>query len=437
MGHGARGLQRARHGLGLLPARPRSQPRLSLERGRPGRHQRPDQYVCFALALWNGRDPILKERLFGLSGSEGNHGEDVKEYYFYLDSTPTHSYMKMLYKYPQSAFPYSDLVAENRRRGRTDFEYELLDTGIFDDDRYFDVFVEYAKAGEKDILARISVVNRGPEAATCHVLPTLWFRNTWRWGYAAGPMGDVPGKPALRQVDGPTGALAALASHPAAGETMLYAEGAQALLFTENETNTERLWGVPNPTLYVKDAFHRYLIEGEAKAVNPAREGTKTAALYRLEVPAGGTAAIRLRLTDRQMDRPFSDFETIFTRRQAEADEFYAVVHKPGLPAPGAQAYHPGTGQVSEDERRVQRQALAGMLWSKQFYYFDVEQWLDGDPGMTPPAAIEIGRTSTTSTYSPCRTSGSTPGMPPGIWPCTASRWPWSIPTSPSGNWCS
>jgi hypothetical protein len=364
------------------------------------------QYLCFALALWNGRDSILKERLFGLSGSEGNHGEDVKEYYFYLDSTPTHSYMKMLYKYPQAAFPYADLVAENRRRGRTGFEYELLDTGVFEDDRYFDVFVEYAKAGENDILARITVANRGPEPAACHVLPTLWFRNTWSWGYAAGPMGDVPGKPVLRQAGGPPGALAVLASHPAAGDYMLYAEGADALQFTENETNTARLWGVPNRTVYVKDAFHRYLIQGETEAVNPAGEGTKTAALYRLEVPAGGSASIRLRLTSQQTHRPFSDFETIFARRQAEADEFYSVVHKSGLPAParpgsrqragGAQAPWPAwrsqDGQVSEDQRRVQRQALAGMLWSKQFYYFDVEQWLEGDPAMAPPAARKAGR---------------------------------------------
>ena len=221
------------------------------------------QYLCLALALWNGRDPILKERLFGLTGPEGNHGEDVKEYYFYLDSTPTHSYMKMLYKYPQAEFPYADLVQENRRRGRGDFEYELLDTGIFNENRYFDIVVEYAKAGPDDILMRVTATNRGPDSAPLYLLPTLWFRNTWSWGYPAGPMGDVPGVPEICQIDGKKTFLAAEAHHPAAGTYYFYADHAADLIYTENETNSERLFGMPSATPYTKDAFHRYLIEGD------------------------------------------------------------------------------------------------------------------------------------------------------------------------------
>ncbi|MFQ5611491.1 MAG: glucosidase, partial [Anaerolineae bacterium] len=328
------------------------------------------QYLCFALALWNGRDPILKERLFGLTGNEGNHGEDVKEYYFYLDSTPTHSYMKMLYKYPQAAFPYANLVAENRRRGRREFEYELLDTGVFDDNRYFDVFVEYAKAGQEDILVNITLANRGPEAARCDLLPTLWFRNTWSWGYAAGPMGDTPGKPRLRQVGGPAGMAVVEANHPAAGTYHLYAEDASDLLFTENETNVERLYGLPNARPYVKDSFHRYLVNNEAGAVNPDREGTKVAALYPITIPPGQSQTVRLRLSKAAQAAPFQDFGPSLAQRQAEADAFYAAVQNPNL---------------SQDGRRVQRQALAGMLWSKQMYYYDIEQWLNGDPGPPPP----------------------------------------------------
>ncbi len=331
-----------------------------------------NQYLCFALALWNGRDPILKERMFGLTGPQGNHGEDVKEYYFYLDSTPTHSYMKMLYKYPQAAFPYADLVAENRQRGFHDFEYELLDTGVFNDNRYFDIFVEYAKADAEDILIKITAVNRGPEAAECYLLPTLWFRNTWSWGYPTGPMGDVPGKPYLRQVSGPNGVSAVEANHPAAGAYFLYAEGSPDLLFTENETNAEHLYGLPNPNPYVKDACHRYLVNGEVEAVNPHHFGTKVAALYGGSIPAGESRTVRLRLTKAVSKTPFRDFDPIFEQRQAEADEFYAAVQNPNL---------------SEDERRVQRQALAGMLWSKQLFYYDIEQWLNGDPGGPPPPA--------------------------------------------------
>jgi len=331
------------------------------------------QYLCFAPAMWNGRDPILKERLYGLTGSEGNHGEDVKEYWFYLDSTPTHSYMKMLYKYPQAEFGYRDLIEENARRGFFDFEYELLDTGVFKENRYFDVFVEYAKASMDDILIKISVANRGPESAFCDVLPTLWFRNTWSWGYANGPMGDVPAKPQLKLIEGEPGIAAVEAVHPAAGTYYLYAENAPEFLFTENETNTVRLYNFSNGRPYVKDAFDRYLVNAEADAVNPAREGTKTAALYRSEIGAGDTRVYRLRLSDTARPSAFDDFEAIFDRRRVEADEFYAAIQNPDL---------------SADERRVQRQALAGMLWTKQFFYYNIEQWLTGDPAMPPPPEV-------------------------------------------------
>jgi len=286
-----------------------------------------------------------------LTNSEGNHGEDVKEYYFYLDSTPTHSYMKYLYKYPQREYPYRDLVETNGRRSREEMEYELLDTGIFDDDRYFDVFVEYAKGDPEDILIRISVHNRGPEAAQIHLLPTLWFRNTWSWG-------DGEPKPALGQV----GNEGIAASHPTLGERTLQCEGAAELLFTENETNAKRLWGQPNPSPYVKDAFHRYVITGEKDAVNPARNGTKAAAHYVLEVPAGGSKVVRLRLSAKPTANAFSDFDQVFAARLADADEFYERITPKNL---------------SEDERRVHRQALAGMLWTKQYYYFDLDRWLD------------------------------------------------------------
>jgi hypothetical protein len=341
------------------------------------------QHLCFALALWNGRDPILKERLFGLTGPQGNHGEDVKEYYFYLDSTPTHSYMKVLYKYPQAAFPYDDLLRENSQRGAYDgehvrSEYELLDTGVLEGDRYFDVLVEYAKASEDDVLIHIGVANRGPQAADCTILPTLWYRNTWSWGYETGPMGDVPGKPRIRQVPAPDGVLAVVARHPAAGTYHFYAAGASDLLFTENETNAERLYGLPNAAPYVKDSFHRYVVHGETGAVNPAREGTKVAALYSGSIAAGETRVVRLRLSDTAHRAPLEDYAQIFDQRLQEADEFYQAMQKPGL---------------SGDEKRVQRQALAGMLWSKQLYYYDVEQWLGGDPaGPLPPASRKRGR---------------------------------------------
>jgi hypothetical protein len=329
-----------------------------------------NQYLCFALALWNGRDPILKERLFGLTGKEGNHGEDVKEYYFYLDSTPTHSYMKMLYKYPQAEFPYADLVNQNKRRGYGDFEYELLDTGVFTDNHYFDVLVEYAKADQEDLLIKITVTNRGPEEAECHLLPTLWFRNTWQLGYQAGPMGDVPDKPLLQQVEGFENVAVVEARHPAAGTYHFYAKDAAELIFTENETNRERLYRQPNHTPFVKDAFHRYLVNGQQDAVNPARHGTKTAALYGVHLEPGQSKTIRLRLSNPAHDTPFSNFDKIFAQRQTEADEFYAATQ---------------IRQMSEDEQRVRRQALAGLLWSKQLYYYDIEQWLNGDPTFPPP----------------------------------------------------
>ncbi len=337
-----------------------------------------NQHLCFALALWNGKDPILKERLFGLTGSEGNHGEDVKEHYFYLDSTPTHSYMKMLYKYPQAEFPYEDLVKENVERGFGDFEYELLDTGVFGEDRYFDVFVEYAKADENDILIRISIANRGPDAAPCHILPTLWFRNTWSWGYEAGPMGDVAGKPLMKATEGSSSTKSLEAVHPTAGTYYLDAEGATRLLFTENESNSERLSGVSGKSPYVKDSFHRYVVDGDGAAVNPEMQGTKAAALYEGAIAAGETRVVRLHLSKTARKLPLEGFDAVFAQRITEADEFYEFVQKPTL---------------SDDETRVQRQAFAGMLWSKQLFYYDIEQWLNGDPGQpSPPESRQNGR---------------------------------------------
>ncbi|HWT03745.1 MAG TPA: hypothetical protein VN256_26080 [Pyrinomonadaceae bacterium] len=333
------------------------------------------QLICFALALWNGRDPILKERLFGLTGSEGNHGEDVKEYYFYLDSTPTHSYMKYLYKYPQSEFPYAGLVEENRRRVKNEPEYELLDTGVFDDDRYFDVFVEYAKADVEDILVRINVANRGPEAAQLHLLPTVWFRNTWSWnGHDA--------RPSLRKVEDAAGAAVEL-NQEHYGRRFLYCEGSPELLFAENETNKERLYGAANDAPYVKDAFNEYVVGGRSEAVNPEQEGTKAAAHYSLTVNPGETVIVCLRLTDKEMfsesERPFGEgFGRVFDERRREADEFYAGV----IPQ-----------DLSPDARNVMRQSFAGLLWSKQFYHYVVKDWLEGDSKQpAPPAERKRGR---------------------------------------------
>jgi hypothetical protein len=331
------------------------------------RHQR----ICFAIALWNGQDPILKERLFGLTGNEGNHGEDVKEYYFYLDSTPTHSYMRFLYKYPQASFPYAQLVEENRRRGRQEPEFELIDTGVFDDGRYFDVEVEYAKADVEDILIRVHVTNHGPEAAPIDVLPTIWFRNIWSWR-------PNPHKPSLRRAGG--GSPAVALSDPKYGDRWLHCGATPELLFTGNETNTRRLFGYGDPR-GTKDAFHRLVIDGEQDAVNPQETGTKGAARYRATVPAGGTVTFRLRFNDRSPESgdPFGDgFDAIVRQRRDEADDFYASV----LP-----------DTLSDDARRVARQALAGLLWSKQYYHYVVKDWLDGDSDQpAPPADRRRGR---------------------------------------------
>ena len=376
------------------------------------------QRLCFALALWNGRDPILKERFFGLTGTEGNHGEDVKEYYFYLDATPTASYLKMLYKYPQAAYPYRDLVETSRRRSRDEPEYELIETGIFAEDRYFDVLVEYAKAGPDDVLIQVSATNHGPESAELHLLPHLWYRNVWSWG------GEVE-RPVLRRAasDEPDGLGTAtarvniVAEHAELGRYLLACEGAPDLLFTENETNATRLFAAPNESPYVKDGIHDAIVNGLRGTVNPAETGTKAAAHYRMELAPGATQTIRLRLSlvepgangsvtrpelrhvprhvraaklvrlhgerDDESTQPVrsdvatfapmtwgDEFAVVFAARKSEADEFYASLQPPGL---------------TDDERQVQRQAFAGLIWSKQLFHFDVDRWLNGDPGMPPP----------------------------------------------------
>ncbi len=317
------------------------------------------QQLCLALALWNGRDPILKERLFGLTNGEGNHGEDVKEIYYYLDATPTSSYLKMLYKYPQAEFPYARLVDENRRRGKQDPEFEILDTGVFDGDRYFDVFVEYAKAGPDDILMLITAYNRGPETATLHVLPQLWFRNKWLWR---------PGRPKPELIGQGDGSI--LARHVQLGEYMFYADGSPTLLFCDNETNVRRLYGMHDAAGWFKDAFHESVIHGVESAVCPEKKGTKAAAHYVLTIPAGGCETVRVRLTVTPDGSPFEEFGRIFEERRSEADDYW----------------HAFQADIrNEDARLVQRQALAGMLWSKQFYDLDIREWLAGDPGQPPP----------------------------------------------------
>jgi hypothetical protein len=357
------------------------------------------QMICFGLAMWNGRDHILKERLFGLTGHQGNHGEDVKEYYFYLDSTPTHSYMQMLYKYPQAEFPYDALVTENGRRDRTKPEFELMDTGVFAGNRYFDVFVEYAKADVEDILIKLIVVNRGPEAATLHLLPSLWFRNTWSWG-------KDDRRPTLRKTVGPESCQCVELQHRQYGKRWLLCAGQPQLLFTENETNYERVFAGKSPTPFVKDAFHEYLIHKNQAAINPQQTGTKMAAYYPLTLGPGDSTTLKLRLTDmdplggispdsRKMDvtspghaEPNEEvpatndfgtgFDHLFDLRQKEADDFYAS----RVPK-----------DISEDARSVMRQALSGMMWSKQFYHYDVLTWLTGDPGQpTPPEERWNGR---------------------------------------------
>jgi hypothetical protein len=330
--------------------------------------------LCFSLALWNGEDSILKERLFGLSGPEGNHGEDVKELYYYLDATPTHSYCKALYKYPQRAFPYTLLVSENQRRGREQPEFELLDTGIFADQRYFDVFIEYGKAAPEDILIQITVANRGPEAARLHLLPTLWFRNVWSWGrrgegYGPRPRMAVVSERVIEAVHGGLGRYV-LAADPGAA--------APRWLFTENETNHTRLFGTANGAPFVKDAFHDYVVDGRVDRVNPQNVGTKAAGLWVFDVPAGGQEVLRLRLTaSTSYPGAFTDFDEVMQKRREEADRFYATRSRTG----------------SEEDRQIVRQAYAGLLWSKQFYYYDVRAWLDGDPVQpAPPAARRVGR---------------------------------------------
>jgi len=332
------------------------------------------QFICFAVALWNGRDPILKERPFGLTGSEGNHGEDVKEYYFYLDSTPTHSYMKYLYKYPQAEFPYVRLVEENRNRDKRAPEYELIDTGVFDDNRYFDVFVEYAKASPEDILIRIQVINRGPDEAQVSLVPTIWFRNSWSWD-------NAQPRPQLRAGKPSKNAGVIELDHSYYGRRHLLCEGRPELLFTENDTNSERLYGLSNGSPYVKDGINDYIVHGKKETVNPDMTGTKAAAHYPLTVGPGETVTVRLRFTD-DMTASFigkmlgDDFDRIFADRRREADEFYASV----IPE-----------DLSPDARNVMRQSFAGLLWSKQFYHYVVKDWLEGDPALPPPPAERKG----------------------------------------------
>lgn len=331
------------------------------------------QLICFAIAMWNGRDPILKERAFGLTGTQSNHGEDLKEYYYYIDSTPTHSYMKYLYKYPQAEFPYADLIAESGRRTKLQPEYELVDTGIFNESRYFDVFVEYAKASPDDILIEITAHNRGPETARLDLLPTIWFRNMWSWD-------DANPKPELSLSN--NGAPHIQLEQRERGTSYLYFEPSKQVLFTENETNLDRLYGVPNSTPYVKDAFHEYVIYHGLDSVNPANRGTKAAPLYSFQIGAGESSRVRLRFTNSPLQDPLgAEFDVILAGRRLEADEFYAEV----IPA-----------SLSEDEARVMRQALAGLLWSKQFYHYNLRRWLQGDPTQPkPPAERWSGRNHT------------------------------------------
>jgi hypothetical protein len=322
------------------------------------------QRLCFAIALWNGHDPILKERLFGLTGNQGNHGEDVKEYYYYLENTPSHAYMKCLYKYPQAAYPYDDLLNENGRRSRKDLEYELIDTGVFDENRYFDVFVEYAKKSPEDILIKISVANRGPDEAELHFLPTLWFRNTWSWN------GDE--KPVIRHSASEESMKVIEADHPTLGKRWLYCEEPDEMLFTENETNFECIFGVPNGSHYVKDGINDFIVNSKKDAVNPKGVGTKASALYLLKIPAGKTHTLKLRLTDsyKLSDPCNGDFESTFKKRIKETDDFYKWVCPYTMP---------------QDLKDIKRQSFAGMLWTKQFYYYVVNEWLDGDKDYPPP----------------------------------------------------
>jgi len=317
------------------------------------------QLLCLALSFWNGKDAILKERLFGLTGPEGNHGEDVKELYYYLDSTPTHSYMKMLYKYPQEKFPYDRLVEENKQRGKLETEFELMDTGIFDDDRYFDIFIEYAKADTRDILIKVTAHNRGPETARIHIVPQIWFRDTWSWGYD-----DY--RPSLSLIDNQTIGI----QHVRFPNVKLHCDARPELLFCDNRTNTRRLYNDAKTSGFFKDGINDYVVNGEPNAVNPAQNGTKAAASYLFDIPAGESATVRLRLEKNDLVHPFADFDALFELRKTEADAFYDYLQS-DIP--------------DADTRNIQRQAYAGMLWSKQFYYYDIPQWLNGDPAQPPP----------------------------------------------------
>lgn len=317
-----------------------------------------NQHLCLALALWNGKDAILKERMFGLTNGQGNHGEDVKELYYYLDNTPSHSYMKMLYKYPQQAFPYQQLIAENGRRNRNEPEYELMDTGIFDQDEYFDVFIEYTKADEHDILVQYTMYNRSKQKATLHLLPTVWYRNSITWK-------DVNKRPILSQ----TGKNELLLETKSIGDYYCYADGDPQFLFTENETNNQRLYDAENATLYVKDGINDYVVAGKQDTVNPQKSGTKAAAHYMLQIEAGGSTTVKLRLTNKQAITPFSDFDSLFANQRQTADDFYKSLH---------------TSKDAEMQL-VQRQAWAGMLWNKQFYHYNVRHWITGDEGAPPP----------------------------------------------------
>ncbi|MGH8606546.1 MAG: MGH1-like glycoside hydrolase domain-containing protein [Gammaproteobacteria bacterium] len=328
------------------------------------------QRLCLAFAFWNGRDPILKERAFGLTGNQGNHGEDVKEYYFYLDATPSHCYLHYLYKYPQAEYPYAWLVYENARRGRQESPFNLLDTGVFNENRYWDIEVYYAKAEADEVHVHIVAHNRGPEEASLHLLPTLWFRNTWSW------QGEPIEKPLLRAIPAPKGTgWAVEAQHPTLGSYYLYGRQPGELLFTENDTNAERLWGAPNTSPYVKDAFHRRVIQGQTGAVNPEQQGTKCAAWSVLSVPGGQQAQVDLVLSAKALTQPFKRSAVTFSRRRAEADVFYDEL----LP------------EASPTDHRVMRQALAGMIWCKQFFHYDVGRWQDGD-ALPPPPERKHGR---------------------------------------------
>ncbi len=327
------------------------------------------QLLCFSWSFWNGKDPVLKERFFGLTGNEGNHGEDVKEYYYYLDNTPTHSYMKMLYKYPQAEFPYLSIKEENRKRNKLQPEYELIDTGLFEDNRYFDLFIEYAKAGHDELLIRVTAHNRGPESADIIVAPQIWFRNTWAWGYD-------PYKPKLNLLN----KRSITAEHKVLGKSHLYCDGKPELIFADNETNNRKLFRDENSMGYFKDGINDYVVNGDGNAINPAQEGTRAAAVYRLTIASGKSETVRLRLSPNYNDRPFVEFDKIFESRISEADDFYKE-----LQADNSHA----------DTKAIQRQALAGMLWSKQFYYFDIPQWLKGDPKQPgPPKERLDGRNS-------------------------------------------